>query len=71
MSCDVCGEREAIVTDLRPRRDLLEKGYEYTYKSPLNCYREFLVCNECFHLDDKPFFKKFDQTEKMVALSNT
>lgn len=51
--------------NLRPRRDLIKKGVEFNYRTPLENYVEYLVCNECFHLDDKKFFKLLEQTEKL------
>jgi hypothetical protein len=67
MKCECCDRSEAICDDYRPRKDLHESKFEYTYKTPLSCYTKYLVCNECFHAEDKRFFQSLAKTEKQLA----
>jgi hypothetical protein len=65
MPCDCCNEKKWMFEDLRPRRDRLAKGVVFDYRTPIENYKEYLVCNDCFHSDDKKFFKVLEQTEKL------
>jgi len=63
-SCECCQKEPCIVLDYRPKKDLWEKGHIYNYKTPVGCYQRPWVCNSCFHIDDKEFFKRSEKNEK-------
>lgn len=68
MPCDCCAKKNWLFEDIRPKRNLLTMGVVFDYRTPLEKYRGYLVCNDCFHMDDKKFFKTLEQTEKLEQL---
>lgn len=64
MSCECCGKSYWRFKDLRPKKDLFRGGTKFDYKTPLHYYVRFKVCDSCYKLDDTPFYKLLEQTEK-------
>ena len=67
--CVLCGD-EAIWNDYRPRKDLHDSKFRFTYTTPITCYERHLVCNTCFNLSDGVFFAKLIKNQKKGAENN-
>lgn len=59
VSCERCGlATDVLVDDYRPKVEALQRGIEFTYKTPLINYRKWVVCDRCFKIEpDSSFFK--------------